>query len=103
MVTIELEGSCRTLDDCQDFIADVARNREGLPYVPGSVQCVRPSMAGLGNSTLSGCAVVRPLAPLTAPVLWWCCAMWPTLRNAKYLVLWHAGPAAGNVEGVLPR
>lgn len=70
MVTIELEGSCRTLDDCQDFIADVARNREGLPYVPGSVQCVRPSMAGLGNSTLSGCAVVRPLAPLTAPVLW---------------------------------
>lgn len=55
------KGSCRTLDDCQDFIADVARNREGLPYVPGSVQCVRPSMAGLGNSTLSGCAVALRL------------------------------------------
>jgi hypothetical protein len=58
-----VSGECRTIDDCEEFINDVARNRDALPYVPGSVQCVRPTTAGLPNSTLSGCAVVRTQHP----------------------------------------
>jgi hypothetical protein len=61
--TESVSGECRTIDDCEEFINDVARNRDALPYVPGSVQCVRPTTAGLPNSTLSGCAVVRTQHP----------------------------------------
>jgi hypothetical protein len=70
--TESVSGECRTIDDCEEFINDVARNRDALPYVPGSVQCVRPTTAGLSNSTLSGCAVVRahprPSVPAGAQV-----------------------------------
>lgn len=57
------EGKCQTLSDCQAFINEVERNKDNLPYVPGSFQCIDPPATST-EIMLSGCAVVRAIRTL---------------------------------------